>query len=185
MITKNLGFLLLAKYNGIPIASAIFFTYKESIFPKFNGSNERFLNFQPNNLAPGLKNRFKSIEMKLPDRAARIAITQKLWVDCAGQESPQPNFEQFADETDKFSGDDIRAVIERAVELAGEHEIGVSLKVTSKRVPIGKTSSSPSSNSTSTAKTKLVGSPESHLLKALGQIKLERGISDSNTDYYT
>lgn len=85
MITKNLGFLLLAKYRGIPIASAIFFTYKGTIFPKFNGSDQRFLNLQPNNLLYwsaiewGVKNGYKCFDFgrTSPDNTGLMAFKQR------------------------------------------------------------------------------------------------------------
>ncbi|MCK4330061.1 peptidoglycan bridge formation glycyltransferase FemA/FemB family protein [candidate division WOR-3 bacterium] len=85
MITKNLGFLLLAKYNGIPVASAIFLTYKGTIFPKFNGSDQRFLNLQPNNLLYwsaiewGVKNGYACFDFgrTSPDNSGLIAFKRR------------------------------------------------------------------------------------------------------------
>lgn len=85
MLTNNLGFLLLAKYNGVPIAGAVFLTYKGTIFPKYNGSDKRFLKFQPNNLLYwsaiewGVKNGYKRFDFgrTSPDNLGLIAFKRR------------------------------------------------------------------------------------------------------------
>lgn len=50
IINKELGFLLIVKYKEKIIASSIFFIYKDTIYHKFNASDEHYLRYQPNHL---------------------------------------------------------------------------------------------------------------------------------------
>lgn len=50
IINKELGFISIAYYNSIPIASSIFFTYNKIIHYKYNASNVDYLRYQPNHL---------------------------------------------------------------------------------------------------------------------------------------
>ncbi len=50
IINKGLGFLLIAKYHERVIASSIFFIYRDTIYHKFNASDEHYLKYQPNHL---------------------------------------------------------------------------------------------------------------------------------------
>jgi len=50
IINKGLGFILIAYYKSLPIASSIFFIYKKMIYHKFNASDINYLRHQPNHL---------------------------------------------------------------------------------------------------------------------------------------
>jgi lipid II:glycine glycyltransferase (peptidoglycan interpeptide bridge formation enzyme) len=50
MISKNLGFVNIARLNDIPIAGAVFFVFKKTIYFKFGASNESFLSYRPNHI---------------------------------------------------------------------------------------------------------------------------------------
>jgi CelD/BcsL family acetyltransferase involved in cellulose biosynthesis len=50
MISKNMGFLVMAEWETQAIAGALFITYKDNIHYKSNASNEKYLDKRPNNL---------------------------------------------------------------------------------------------------------------------------------------
>ena len=50
LILNGLGFVLFAKYQGIPIAGDVFFIYKDTIYDKFNASDRNYLQYRPNHL---------------------------------------------------------------------------------------------------------------------------------------
>jgi lipid II:glycine glycyltransferase (peptidoglycan interpeptide bridge formation enzyme) len=50
VISKNLGFVLLAKSDGKVIAGVLFLTHKDTIYYKFNASDENYLQKRPNHL---------------------------------------------------------------------------------------------------------------------------------------
>jgi len=50
IIAQNLGFISLAESEGKVIAGVIFLTYKDTIYYKFNASDERYLQKRPNHL---------------------------------------------------------------------------------------------------------------------------------------
>jgi len=50
LILNGPGFVLFAKYQGIPIAGDVFFIYKDTIYNKFNASDRNYLQYHPNHL---------------------------------------------------------------------------------------------------------------------------------------
>ncbi|MEO0185268.1 MAG: GNAT family N-acetyltransferase [candidate division WOR-3 bacterium] len=50
IFNQGLGFLLIAQYNRKPIGASIFFTFKNTIYHKFNASDANYLEYQPNHL---------------------------------------------------------------------------------------------------------------------------------------
>jgi len=50
VISQNLGFMLMAEWEGKVIAAVIFLTYKDTIYYKFNASDENHLQKRPNHL---------------------------------------------------------------------------------------------------------------------------------------
>jgi lipid II:glycine glycyltransferase (peptidoglycan interpeptide bridge formation enzyme) len=50
VISQDLGFLLLAEWEGQVIAGVVFLTYKDTIYYKFNASYENHLQKRPNHL---------------------------------------------------------------------------------------------------------------------------------------
>lgn len=50
LISKNYGFLFLAKNNKTVIAASVFFIYKDVVYHKYNASNVRFAYLCPNHL---------------------------------------------------------------------------------------------------------------------------------------
>ncbi len=50
IFNQGLGFLLIAQYGKTPIGASIFFTFKDTIYHKFNASNSNYLEYQPNHL---------------------------------------------------------------------------------------------------------------------------------------
>jgi len=50
LVSNGLGFVLIAKYNSIPIAASVFFIYKDTIYYKFNASDRNYLQYHPNHL---------------------------------------------------------------------------------------------------------------------------------------
>jgi len=50
IFSQNLGFMLLAEWEGKVIAGVIFLTYKDTIYYKFNASHENYLRKRPNHL---------------------------------------------------------------------------------------------------------------------------------------
>jgi len=51
VISQDLGFTMLAEWEGKPIAGVLFLTYKDTIYYKFNASDENHLQKRPNHLA--------------------------------------------------------------------------------------------------------------------------------------
>jgi lipid II:glycine glycyltransferase (peptidoglycan interpeptide bridge formation enzyme) len=51
VISKDLGFMMLAEWEGKIIAGVVFLTYKNTIYYKFNASDEKHLQKRPNHLA--------------------------------------------------------------------------------------------------------------------------------------
>lgn len=50
VISQNLGFMLMAEWEGKVIAGVLFLTYKDTIYYKFNASDEEHLQKRPNHL---------------------------------------------------------------------------------------------------------------------------------------
>jgi hypothetical protein len=50
LILKGLGFVLLVKYQKLPIAGGVFFAYKDTVYYKFNASDRNYLQYHPNHL---------------------------------------------------------------------------------------------------------------------------------------
>ncbi len=50
VISQNLGFLAVAESEGTPIAGVVCLTYKDTIYYKFNASDEKYLKKRPNHL---------------------------------------------------------------------------------------------------------------------------------------
>lgn len=51
VISQNLGFIMLAECDGKVIAGIIFLTHKDTIYYKYNASDEKYLRKRPNHLA--------------------------------------------------------------------------------------------------------------------------------------
>ncbi len=50
VISQNLGFMLMAEWEGKVIAGVLFLTYKDTLYYKFNASDEDYLQKRPNHL---------------------------------------------------------------------------------------------------------------------------------------
>jgi lipid II:glycine glycyltransferase (peptidoglycan interpeptide bridge formation enzyme) len=50
LISQNLGFVVLAECEGKNVAGIVFLTHKDTIYYKFNASDEEYLNRRPNHL---------------------------------------------------------------------------------------------------------------------------------------
>ena len=50
MISQNMGFTILAEFEGKAVAGVVFFTHKDTIYYKFNASDEKYLQKRPNHL---------------------------------------------------------------------------------------------------------------------------------------
>jgi hypothetical protein len=50
IISKKMGFVLLAKYNDTIVAASIFLQYLDQIYYKYGASHYKYLNLRPNNL---------------------------------------------------------------------------------------------------------------------------------------
>jgi len=68
LVLNGLGFVLIAKYQGVPIAGGVFFVYKDTIYSKFSASERSYLKYCPNHLVKwhiiqyGCENRFKYLD---------------------------------------------------------------------------------------------------------------------------
>jgi len=68
LILNGLGFVLFAKYQGIPIAGDVFFIYKDTIYDKFSAWERNYSKYCPNHLVKwhiiqyGCQNRFRYLD---------------------------------------------------------------------------------------------------------------------------
>ncbi len=68
LILNGLGFVLIAKYQSIPIAGSVLFIYKDTIYSKFSASERNYLKYFPNHLIKwhtiqyGCENHFRYLD---------------------------------------------------------------------------------------------------------------------------
>ncbi len=85
LILNGLGFVLLAKYKSIPIAGDVLLTHKDTIYDKFNASDNNYLKYRPNHLIQwhaiqhGCQNGFRYLDLgrTSPDNPGLISFKRR------------------------------------------------------------------------------------------------------------